>query len=290
MLRSSLPTTIEIDQDIKCNSVVIADETHIHQVLMNLGTNAAHAMTDHGGVLKVTLSDVDIKSDIITSDGPLKRGSYVKLSVKDTGCGMSRKVRERIFEPFFTTKEVNKGTGLGLSVVHGIVENHKGIITVDSTPGKGTTFEIFFPCVESREIAGTYDIEAISGQGEQILFVDDEKSLVDMATQMLTRIGYEVVGKTDSTEALEIFQANPDKFGLVITDQTMPKMEGTELAGKLMNTRPDIPIILCTGYSESVNSESVKALGIRKLVMKPVNWEEISKIIRKILDKKGVTV
>ena len=290
MLRSSLPTTIEINQDINCNNAIMADETHIHQILMNLGTNAGHAMEQYGGVLEVSLTDVNIDSDIITIDGLMKQGSYVKLSVKDTGCGMSKEVQERIFEPFYTTKEVGEGTGLGFSVVHGIVENHNGLITVDSKRGKGTTFEIFFPCVEEIAIKETEDSEVINGHGERILLVDDEHSLVGMTTQMLNRIGYEVVGKTSSIEALEVFQEDPDKFDLVITDQTMPKMKGTKLAEELMNIRADIPIVLCTGYSETVNEESVKAIGIKELVMKPVNRKEISNIIREILDKKEVTV
>jgi len=290
MLRSSLPTTIEINQNINCNSSIMADETHIHQILLNLGTNAAHAMSENGGVLEVNLADVNIDSDITNKHGTLQRGSYVKLTVKDTGCGMSEETMERIFEPFYTTKEVGKGTGMGLSVVHGIVENHNGLITVDSKSEEGTTFEIFFPCVDDRKVIETEDSEIIDGQGEQILLVDDEQSLVDMATQMLQRIGYEVIAKTNSIEALEIFQEDPSKFDLVITDQTMPKMKGTELAKELMNIRPDIPIILCTGFSESVDSESAKAVGIREFVMKPVNREEISQIIREILNKKGVTV
>jgi PAS domain S-box-containing protein len=290
LLRSSLPTSIEINHDINCNNAIMADETHIHQVLLNLGTNAAHAMAEDGGVLEVSLSNVNIDSDVMTNDGNLPRGSYVKLTVKDNGCGMSKGVQERIFEPFYTTKEVGKGTGMGLSVVHGIIENHNGIITVDSKRKKGTTFEIFFPCVEDIEIIETEDSEVILGHREQILLVDDEQSLLDMSTQMLTRIGYEVVGKTSSIEALEAFQEYPDKFDMVITDQTMPKMKGTELAKQLLSIRPDIPIVLCTGYSETISEESVKAIGIQELVMKPVNREEISRIIREILDKKGVTV
>ena len=289
LLRASLPTTIEIQQDINCNSSIMADETHIHQVLMNLCTNAASAMSDNGGVLEVKLADVNIDSDIITSDRNLQPGSYVKLTVKDTGCGMSKDVAERIFEPFFTTKGVGKGTGLGLSVVHGIVENHNGIITVDSKPGQGTTFTILFPCVEDIKNKETEDSKVAYGHGEQILFVDDEQPLVDVTTQMLRRIGYKAVGKTNSLEALEAFQKAPGIFDLVIADQTMPRMTGTELAKELMNIRPDIPIILCTGFSNSVNSESAKAFGIRKLIMKPVNREEISLVIREILDKKGVT-
>ena len=285
MLRSSLPTTIEISHDINCTNSIMANETHIHQVLMNLCVNASHAMEDNGGILQISLSDVNIDLDTMTSDGNLKQGSYVKLLVKDTGSGMSREVQNRIFEPFFTTKEVGKGTGMGLSVVHGIVENHNGIITVDSKPGEGTTFEIFFPCVVDIEIKENEDSEIAFGNRERILLVDDQKNLVDMATQMLTRMGYEVVGKTDSVEALCIFREDPSKFDLVITDQIMPKMKGTELAKEILNIRPEIPIVLCTGYCENIDSEVIDAIGIKMLVMKPVDRIKISRIIREILDK-----
>ena len=288
MLRSSLPTTIEFRHDINCNSSIMADETQIHQVLINLGTNAAHAMSENGGLLEVNLTDINIDSTVKTRYGNLHHGSYVKLTVKDNGCGMDSEVKERIFEPFFTTKEVGKGTGMGLSVIHGIIENHNGIITVDSKAGVGTTFDIFFPCVENHKIIKKDETEVVFGHGEWILFVDDAKSLVDTATEMLQRMGYEVIGKTNSAEALEVFQEDPDRFDMVITDQTMPKIKGTELAKELMKIRPDIPIILCTGYSESVDSESAKAIGIREFIMKPVNRKEISRIIREVLDKKRV--
>ena len=291
MLRASLPTTITIRQDIKCNDfTIMADETKIHQVLINLCKNAADAMEEKGGILDVRIAHCDIVSDVETKHGTLPQGSYLKLTVKDTGCGMSKELQDRIFEPFYTTKGPGKGTGMGLSVVHGIVESHNGVITLDSKPGEGTTFEIFFPCVEDAEIIKPEDSKIAFGHGERILLVDDEKSLVDVTTQMLTRIDYEVVGKTSSIEALEVFQADPDKFDLVITDQAMPKMRGTELAKQLLSIRSDIPIILCTGYSETVNEESVKAIGIQKLVMKPVKREEMSQIVREILDEKGVTV
>ena len=286
MLRSSLPTTIEFRQDINCNSSIMADETQIHQVLINLGTNAAHAMSENGGLLEINLSDFDVDSDIVTRDGTLHRGSYVKLTVKDTGCGMSEEVVERIFEPFFTTKAVGKGTGLGLSVIHGIVENHNGIITVDTKPGEGTTFDIFFPCVKDKEIIETKDSELVYGQGEQILFVDDEKSLVDTTTKMLRHIGYKVIGETNSIEALKIFQKNPAKFDLVITDLTMPNMTGIELARELINIQPDIPIVLCTGFREKNNEKSAKAIGIKEVVTKPVNRKKISRIIQQLLIRK----
>lgn len=290
LLRSSLSATIQINQEINCNSSIMADETQIHQVLLNLGTNAAHAMAKKGGVLDVILTNVNIDSDTMTCYGNLKQGSYVKLAVSDTGCGISEEIKERIFEPFFTTKEVGKGTGMGLSVVHGIVENHYGVMTIASNPGGGTIFEIFFPCVEGRENNDVENSGVVPGQGERILFIDDERSVVTMTTLMLQRIDYKVVGETDSIEALKIFQENPYKFDLVITDQAMPKMKGTELAKELMKIRPEIPIILCSGYSENIDSEKAKAVGIKEFFMKPVNREEISQIIREILDKREILV
>jgi len=247
-------------------------------------------MAENEGILQIDLSDVDIGSDTMMGERNLPQASYVKLAIKDTGCGMSKEVMDRILEPFYTTKEVSKGTGMGLSVVHGIVENHNGMMFIDSKPGEGSTFEIFFPSVESREIKESEDTEIALGQGEWILYVDDEKALVKMATKMLKRIGYNVVGKTDGVEALSLFQADPTKFDLVITDQTMPKMKGTELARRLTNMRPDVPIVLCSGYSESINPELVRAIGIKEFIMKPLSRKLLSQIIGKLLYKKEITI
>ena len=285
LLRASLPATIEIRQNIEARSgMVLADPTHIHQVLMNLCSNAAYAMREKGGVLEIRLSDVDVTSDGAASHLELDPGSYVKLTVVDTGHGMDRATIERIFDPFFTTKKPGEGTGMGLAVVHGIVKSCGGAIVVDSDPGEGATFEVFLPRIEGDFLPET-DLAAPMATGnERILFVDDEEDLVDMAQQMLERLGYSVVATTSSLEALEVFKAEPDHFALVITDQTMPHMTGADLAKELMRIRPDIPIILCTGFSEVITAEEAKAIGIREFVMKPFATREIAEIARHVLD------
>jgi PAS domain S-box-containing protein len=285
LLRASLPTTIEIRQNIKAQSgMVLADPTHIHQVLMNLCSNAAYAMREKGGVLEIRLSDVDVSSDGAASHLELDPGPYVKLTVSDTGHGMDRATIERIFDPFFTTKKPGEGTGMGLAVVHGIVKSCGGAIVVDSDPGKGTAFEVFFPRIEGDSLTEADLVAPMATGNERILFVDDEEDLVDMAQQMLERLGYSVVATTSSLEALEVFKAQPDHFALVITDQTMPHMTGADLAKELMRIRPDIPIILCTGFSEVISAEEAKTLGIREFVMKPFATREIAEIARHVLD------
>ena len=268
----------------------MADATQIHQVLVNLCTNAAHAMAQNSGVLEVSVTNVHIDSEIVTEHGNLRAGSYVRLAVKDTGHGMDSKVMERIFEPFFTTKELDKGTGMGLSVVHGIVENHGGVMTVDSEPGKGSIFEAFLPRIKGPAAHEDESLEALCGRGEVILLVDDEKPIVDMMTQMLKRLAYNVVAKTGSIDALETFRAESDRFDLVISDYAMPNMTGKQLVKELMSIRSDIPVILCTGFSEDINAEEAGCMGIREFVMKPFAKENIAAIIRNILDKKETTV
>lgn len=291
MLRSSIPITIEIRQNIEAaSSMVMANPTQIHQVLVNLCTNAAHAMRESGGILEVSLTDVDINSDSMTDYGLLKQGKYLKLTVKDNGCGMSKEVADRIFEPFFTTKDVDKGTGMGLSVVHGIVESHKGRITVESTEQQGSIFTVFLPKIEAVNIQENGSTEIAVGHGERILIVDDEKQIVDMMTQTLERLKYTVIAKTNSIDALETFSASPDRFDLVITDYAMPGMNGKQLTKKLMSIRPDIPIILCTGFSEDIDAAKAESMGLKGFLMKPVVREEIAEIIRNILDKKEILI
>jgi len=290
MLRSSLPATIKIRRKIEAeSSLVLADPTQLHQVLVNLCTNASHAMREAGGLLEVSLADVNFESETKVGDESLPRGPYVKLSVSDTGCGMEKGVMERIFEPFFTTKKVNEGTGLGLSVVHGIVKSHNGAIAVDSTPGKGSTFDIFFPKVESNEVQARESSEPVTRKQEVILLVDDEKVMVDVTKQILERLGYAVVATTSSIVALEAFQEEPDEFDLVITDQTMPNMTGTQLARELIAIKPDIPVILCSGYPENVNLEEVQSIGIKKFITKPISKQDIAAFIREVLDRERVT-
>jgi PAS domain S-box-containing protein len=286
LLRASLPTTIEIRQNIEAQSgMVLADPTQIHQVLMNLCSNAAYAMRQEGGVLEVNLANVIFDSVDAAPYPDLNPGPYLKLTVSDTGHGMDRAIMERIFEPFFTTKKPGEGTGMGLAVVHGIVKSCGGAIVVESDPRKRTTFEVFFPRIEGDSLKEADSDASIPTGNERILFVDDEEDLVDMVQQMLERLGYSVIAKTSSIEALKIFQAQPDQFDLVITDQTMPHMTGADLAKELMRIRSDIPIVLCTGFSEVINAEEAKTLGIREFVMKPFATREIAEITRHVLDE-----
>jgi len=291
MLRSSLPTTIKICRKIHAeSSTVLADPTQIHQVLVNLCTNASHAMRQTGGLLEVSLTETDLESETRIGDEHLGQGSYVKLSVRDTGCGMEKEVVERIFEPFFTTKKVNEGTGLGLPVVHGIVKSHDGAITVTSTPGEGTTFDILLPRIESVQTQEPPPSEPRRRKQEVVLLVDDEEMMVDVTGQTLERLGFVVIAKTNSTDALEAFQEKPDEFDLVITDQVMPNMTGTQLAEKLIAIRPDIPVILCSGFPEKICPEELKSIGIKEFIAKPIGKQEIATIVRKVLDGKKITV
>ena len=288
LLRASLPTTIDFRQNIKTQSgMVLADPTQIHQVLMNLISNAAYAMREKGGVLEVSLTDVDIYPDDAAPPHPdLKPGPFLKLTVSDTGHGIEHAIIERIFDPFFTTKRPGEGTGMGLAVVHGIVKSYGGAILVDSEPGKGSTFDVFFPRIEGNVLPEVDSAAPMPRGNEHILFVDDEADLADMVQQMLERLGYSVVAKTSSLEALEVFKVHPDQFDLVITDQTMPHMAGVDLAKELMRIRPEIPIILCTGFSEVISAEEAKTLGIREFLMKPFATRVLAETIRRVLDSK----
>jgi len=291
LLRSSLPSTIEIRQDIAIppeKGVILADPTQIHQVLMNLCTNAAHAMRDKGGILSVSLSSVETDADayLVSRYPDLKPGPYVRLTVGDSGHGVDPSILERIFDPYFTTKGPGEGTGMGLAVVQGIVNRHGGMITVNSEIGKGTTFHALFPRIEQEIVPEDMLAEALPTGSERILFIDDEKTLVDLGKGMLESLGYSVTIKTNSLEALETFRAEPDAFDLVITDVTMPAMTGIELAKELMAIRPDIPIILCTGFSELINEKQAKEMGIQEFVMKPFVIGKHAKTIRKVLERK----
>ena len=286
-LRASLPSTIEIRKDFRTDSLVMADPTRIYQVFMNLCTNAGYAMREKGGVLRVTLIQTEIDSGTGTEHPELKPGTYLELTVSDTGDGMPSHILDRIFDPFFTTKEKGEGTGMGLSVVHGIVGGYEGSITVSSKPGLGSTFKIFLPVME-RQFKPRPSVEKPLPTGtERILFVDDEPALVDIGKQILESLGYEVTPRTGSIEALELFRANKDRFDLVITDMTMPNLAGDELARELIRINPEIPVILCTGYSSQINPERAKAMGIREFVSKPVLTTKIAATIRKVLDQKN---
>lgn len=285
LIRSSIPTTIEIQHDIDSDcGIVIADPSQLHQILMNLATNAYHAMEETGGRLKVHLHQIRLESDHSLSP-EMTPGEYAHLTVADTGIGIEKDVMDKIFDPYFTTKEVGKGTGLGLSVVRGIVKSCNGDIRIDSEVGKGTEVHVYLPIMDQRvdDIQTDRD-EPIRGGSEKILLVDDEEIVVRMEQEMLQRLGYRVAIRTGSIEALEAFKANPNAFDLVVTDMTMPNMTGVQLTMEIRKIRQDIPVILCTGFSYLINDEKSKALGIQGFVMKPVVMKEIAEIIRKVLD------
>jgi CheY-like chemotaxis protein len=288
MLRATLPTTIEIRQHIQNGSgKVMADPTQIHQMLVSLCINAARSMHEKGGILEVILSDIELDSRFTDQHQGLRPGPYVKLTVSDTGHGISRSTIQKIFDPGFTSKAVEKGPGIGLTVVHGIVKNHCGTLTVYSEHNRGTTFNIFLPRIVKE---GSRDIAlatSLPRGNERVLFVDDEHVLADLGEHMLKPLGYTVTTKTNSIEALELFRAQPQGFDLVVTDMTMPDMTGLELAGKLLQIRADLPIILCSGFSEMVTHDKARATGIREFVMKPIDLSEMAKIVRRVLDKKA---
>ena len=285
LLRSTTPTTVSIVQNIgQERSKIMADSTQITQVLMNLCSNAIYAM-DEKGTLEVTGTMVELKAADIVHQPDIKPGHYFKLSVSDTGTGIPREIQEQIFDPFYTTKEVNEGTGMGLSMVLGIVKSHGGFIQVVSEPGEGTIFTIYFPVIADAQVQEIEEvIEDIPQGKERILFVDDEEMLAILGGRMLERLGYEVTVNSSSNDALETFKANPEKFDMVITDQSMPNMSGAELAVELLKTRPDIPIILCTGYSKKISEEEAKRLGIRKYLIKPLERRQLAKFVREALE------
>ena len=286
LLRATLPATIDIKQDIQADSeMIMADATQIHQVLMNLCTNASQAMQAKGGVLVVALEQVDLNPTAAATIPDLTPGSYLKLRVSDTGEGMDRITQERIFDPYFTTKEKTGGTGMGLAVVHGIIRSYEGAITFESELGKGTTFWVYLPCLERESPMKSIETEPLPTGNERILLVDDEKAIIDAIQQMLERLGYQVVARTSSVEALEVFRSQPDSFDLLLTDQTMQGMTGEALSKKVMAIRSDIPIVLCTGFSHNINEEKAKSMGIREFIMKPVLVRELAVIIRRLLDE-----
>ncbi len=284
LLRASLPATIEIRQHLASDSLVLADPTQIHQMIMNLCTNANHAMEEKGGVLAIELNDVMLDEALVAGHAGMQPGKYLKLTVSDTGCGMSPEVMERIFDPFFTTKPPGKGTGMGLSVLHGIVKSYRGTVTVDSEPGKGTTFCVYIPVYCKQHSSRQNEDRPLPRGKERILFVDDEESIAVMTTEMLSRLGYQVTSLTDGQEALELFQKDPRAFDLVITDMTMPQLTGDKLARKLMAMRPGLPVILCTGFSARMDAARARDMGIAAFIAKPVLIRELAETIRKVLD------
>ncbi len=285
MLRPTLPATIEITQDIDIEtSLIFADPTQIHQIMLNLCTNAFHAMEETGGRLEITLKEIDLSREDITAESHINTGIFIQLSVCDSGPGMTQEVKDKIFDPYFTTKGVGKGTGMGLSIVDGIIKSYGGFLTFTSEPGKGTSFHIFLPVVSENMLPDKEAVKQIPVGKEKVLFIDDEDLLADMGKDMLERLGYHVTVRKSSLEALETFQNQPDQFDLVITDQTMPGMTGVDLARRMLQVRSDIPIILCTGYSSIISEEKAKIMGIREFAMKPLSKKDIAVLIRKVLD------
>ncbi|MEJ2034325.1 MAG: response regulator [Deltaproteobacteria bacterium] len=287
LLRGTLPATISIETEISpdCRPV-LGNSSQIHQIIMNLGTNAYHAMRRRGGVLSITLREILIEPP---AEGDLLPGPYARLTVADTGQGINRKDLERIFDPYFTTKEIGRGTGLGLAIVHGIVKSHQGAIRAESEIGKGTMFEILLPVIRGKSIALEKRREpAPAAVAGRILFVDDEELIVQLGREMLEQLGLEVVTATTGREALEIFRQDPARFDLVITDQTMPELTGAELSEGLLEIRPGIPIILATGHSELIDEQQAKDLGIREFVMKPYTLAQLSAVVRRALGIKNM--
>ena len=285
LLRATIPTTITIQHSIKTEANVVADPTQIHQVLVNLCTNAEYAMREEGGILHLTLEDVDVTESMAHGLVGLQAGSYVRLTVRDTGMGMTPEVLERMFDPFFTTKPIGEGSGMGLAVVHGLVVSHGGTIVADSGIGKGTKIEVYLP--RAHTPVWEYDSEQgpIPVGRETILFVDDEETIVRLGQELLTSLGYSVEVETHSPQALATFKQDPQRFDLVITDQTMPSMTGEMLSRELLKIRPDLPIILCTGFSHIMSAEKAKALGIQAYLMKPLAIRDLAPIVRHVLDK-----
>jgi CheY-like chemotaxis protein/anti-sigma regulatory factor (Ser/Thr protein kinase) len=283
LLRSSLPSTIEIRQKVIDAGSTMADPTQIHQVIMNLCTNAYHAMEEEGGLLKVQLERTELEDPALLNTFSLAAGTYLKLTVGDTGKGMPQDVIDRIFDPYFTTKEKGKGTGLGLAVVHGIVRSHQGAIQVASVPGEGSTFEIYLPASGIHDIPEMPLASPLPTGSECILLVDDEAEIVAIEQQMLERLGYTVKAYSDSVEALKHFQEDAQAYDLVITDLTMPGLTGDRLTVEMLKTRPDLPIILCTGFSEMMNEQKAKSIGITKYLMKPVSMVDFAMAVRQVL-------
>lgn len=286
-IRASLPSTISLEKKIShLPEVVMANPTQIHQIVLNLCANALYAMEGREGTLVVSLDRVSVPQPDQKLPPTILAGDYMRLSIQDSGSGISPEFLDRIFEPYFTTKEAGKGSGLGLSVVYGIVKNHNGTITVESNPGSGSTFHLYFP-IYGNPVPSVPQTELeVSGGNERILFVDDEEMIVELSEIMLQALGYQVKGTKGALEALKEFRRSPDEFDLVITDMTMPGMTGHRLAKELMAIRPDIPVILCTGYSPMISETETIGMGIRKCLHKPFTKDHIALAIREVLDSR----
>jgi CheY-like chemotaxis protein len=287
LLKSSIPSTIQFKTEIeKQCGFVIGDPTKIHQIILNLCTNAYYAMKNGGGVLGIKLKKVDITSSDVASELHLRPGEYICLTISDNGCGISEENKDRIFDPYFTTKLRGEGTGLGLSVVHGIVKLLKGHINFQSEPDKGTVFSVYLPRTSEKVDLHDFDNyqKEVIGGSERIMIVDDEDYVLDFEADALKSLGYEVHAFSSSKAALEAFKCQSDNFDLVITDMTMPHMTGDQLSQKIISMRPDIPVLLCTGFSEKIDEQKAKALGIRGYISKPIKLSQFADMVRKSID------
>jgi CheY-like chemotaxis protein len=282
-----MPRNIEIVEKIEAEAAMaVADPTQVHQILMNLGSNAAYAMREKGGLLEVGLSEVTLDEEAASRHIDLKPGAYLRLMISDTGHGMPPEVMGRVFEPFFTTKKQGEGTGMGLPVVHGIVKSHGGDITAASEFGRGTTFTIYLPRIVGSRPAMEEAPQPFPTGTERVLFIDDEDIQVRAMNKLLEHLGYRVVGLSDPVAALDIFRRQPEAFDLAIMDQAMPGISGIELARDILRIRPGLPVILCTGYSEALNEEEALAIGVKAFMLKPFSVKEIAETIRRVLPAK----
>jgi CheY-like chemotaxis protein/two-component sensor histidine kinase len=284
LIRSTIPTTIKIKYNIESNSSIMGNATQIHQIIMNLCSNAAHAMEESGGILSIDLNNTHFSEPDAGEMLNLPEGTYLRLSVADTGWGISSEYLNAIFEPFFTTKGPGEGTGMGLSVVQGIVEKYGGRIKVTSEVGRGTTFNIYLPVCQDKKESRDVEYDLLELKKEKILLVDDEQSILKMNRQVLNRLGYRVTPRQSSLKALELFRNDPSAFDLVMTDMTMPNMTGDQMAKEMLKIRPDIPVILVTGYSKKINEKMAADMGVKALIFKPIMSSQLSSVLKKVLN------
>jgi CheY-like chemotaxis protein len=290
LMQSILPKTIQVEQRLDADiDTICGDATQIHQVIMNLCTNAYHAMRDDGGVLALSLRNVSLTAPRERMSMRVPPGEYLQLGISDTGCGIETQVSGRIFDPYFTTKRGSEGSGLGLSVTLGIVKGHKGLIEVESNVGEGTRFDIYLPVARSKAVQKESQADSLPvGRQENILVVDDERFFLDVVRDSLEYLGYRVKAHASSLKALEVFKEDPTGFDLLVTDQTMPEMTGVQLIAEIRKIHRTIPVLLCTGYSETVTEETAGYYGITQFLMKPVSTKDLAMAVHEVLDGKRI--